>query len=112
MSEVTNIAAAFARAIHAGDADAAHAMLSDDCGRTMSASELADEYNVLAEDMGGVTGIGDATVILEDWPGKADGDCAMVYVPLEGDVFSEAVTVTVAVSGDGFCISGVEWGRP
>ena len=112
MSDVTNIAAAFARAIHAGETDAAHAMLSADCGRTVSASELADEYNVLAEDMGGVTRIGDATVILEDWPGKADADRAMVYVPLEGDVFSEAVTVTVSESGDEFRISGVEWGRP
>ena len=51
-------------------------------------------------------------VILEEWPDQAADDRAMVYVPLEGDVFSEALTVTIAASNNGLRISNIEWGRP
>lgn len=87
-------------------------MLAVAVGQAVSGSELSAEYSALADDMGGVTGIGEPMIILEDWPDKAADELAVVYVPLEGDVFSEAITVTVARSDDGLLISNVEWGRP
>jgi len=50
--------------------------------------------------------------ILEDWPGKQRGDLAVVYVALSGESFSEAVTLTLAQSGNNTLIRHLEWGRP
>ena len=74
--------------------------------------ELSSQFASLAEDMGGVTGIGQAMVILEEWPEMSEDDRAMVYVPIEGDVFSEAITVRVSEIDNAVRISSIEWGRP
>ena len=87
-------------------------MLTSDLSRDISVADLTGQFDAIAEDMGGVTGIGDAVAILEDWPGKAANELAMVYVPLEGDVYSEAITLTLAELSGELCISGIEWGRP
>ena len=49
---------------------------------------------------------------LEDWPGKQAGDLAVVYVALNGDSFSEAVTLSLAQHGKDALIRHLEWGRP
>jgi hypothetical protein len=49
---------------------------------------------------------------LEDWPGKQADDLAVVYVSLNGDGFSEAVTLTLAEYGQEILIRHLEWGRP
>jgi hypothetical protein len=49
---------------------------------------------------------------LEDWPGKQADDLAVVYVALNGDSFSEAVTLTLAQDGEEAVIRHLEWGRP
>lgn len=49
---------------------------------------------------------------LEDWPGKQPGDLAVVYVALNGDSFSEAVTLTLAQYDEGVLIRQLDWGRP
>lgn len=49
---------------------------------------------------------------LEDWPGKQAGDLAVVYVALNGDGFSEALTITMAQYGEDILIRHLEWGRP
>lgn len=74
--------------------------------------ELSSQFASLAEDMGGVTGIGQPMVVLEEWPEMSANDRAMVYVPLEGDVFSEALTVKVSEIENVVRISSIEWGRP
>ena len=112
MNDLTEFAGAFARNIVDGDTAGAHAMLSDALAQGTSPADLSSEFDALADDMGGVTGVGEPMVILEEWPDMAADDRAMVYVPLEGDVFSEALTVTIAASNDGLCISNIEWGRP
>lgn len=50
--------------------------------------------------------------IVEDWPGKQAGDLAVVYAALNGDSFSEAVTLTLAQYGDEVLIRDLVWGRP
>jgi len=49
---------------------------------------------------------------LEDWPGKQPGDLAVVYVALNGESFSEAVTLTLVQDGEDVLIRHLEWGRP
>lgn len=112
MTDLTEFAAAFARKVVDGDTSSAHAMLSDALANVTTAADLSSQFDVLADDMGGVTGVGEPIVILEEWPGMAADDRAMVYVPLEGDVFSEALTVAIAAGDDGLRISNIEWGRP
>lgn len=112
MADVTTFAATFVRAIANGEAESAHQMLSVPLRQSTAAANLSEQYGLLADDMGGVNGIGAPTVILEEWPDMSADDRAMVYVPLEGDEFSEAITVTVTAVGDELCISNIEWGRP
>ncbi len=50
--------------------------------------------------------------VLADWPGKQARDLAVVYVALNGDCFSEAVSLTLAEVGDKILIRNLEWGRP
>ena len=112
MTDEVEFAATFARAIVGGDSIAAHQMLSDDLGVALAAAELSSQFESLTDDMGGVTGIGKPMVILQEWPDMSANDRAMVYVPLEGDVFSEAITVTISEIDDVLCVSSIEWGRP
>ena len=49
---------------------------------------------------------------LEDWPSKQADDLAVVYVALNGENFSEAVTLTLAKYGHEILIRHLEWGRP
>ena len=112
MSGVSEFAAKFVQAIASEEAGSAREMLSEALQRATAAENLLEQYSLLADDMGGVTGIGEPMVILEEWPDMSVDDRAMVYVPLEGDVFSEAITVTVSEVHDRLCISKIEWGRP
>jgi hypothetical protein len=112
MSKITEHGTDFVEALLGGHTERAHAMLSDELGASLDVVELAANIEAMSDDMGGINGCGDATVILEDWPGKNANDVAMVYVPLLGDVYSEAVTVTVAEIGSTLRITGIEWGRP
>ena len=112
MSRLTNAAALFANAIVDGDANTAHAMLVPKLASEVSASALAREFELLADDMGGVTNVGEPMLILEDWPARASNELGVLYVPLEGDVYSEAITITVCESDSELKISNIEWGRP
>ena len=112
MSQLIEKATAFVTAIVNGDAGKAHEMLISDLSGEISAADLTTQLDAIADDMGGITRVGDAAIILEEWPGKTESELAMVYVPLEGDVYSEAVTLTLAESGDELCIARIEWGRP
>ena len=49
---------------------------------------------------------------LMNWPGKQPGDLVDVYVALNGESFSEAVTLTLAEYGQEILIRHLEWGRP
>lgn len=112
MSRLTKTAARFVGTIVDGDAHTAHAMLVPELACDLSASELTREYDLLAGDMGGVTKIGEPMLILEDWPARSPNELGVVYVPLEGDVYSEAVTVTLCETDNELRISNIEWGRP
>lgn len=109
---MTEKATAFVAALVNGEASSAHEMLRSDLADEIDVAGLKAQFDAMADDMGGVTNIGEAMIILDDWPGKAPDELAIVCVPLEGDVYSEAITVTLANFGDALCISNIEWGRP
>ena len=112
MSQSTEQATAFVEAIVDGNAGLAHSMLSAELHAITSAADITDEYDAMVGDMGGVNNIGDATGILNDWPDKAKNEVAIVYVPLQGDTYSEAITVTLEQSEGKLAVSHIEWGRP
>lgn len=112
MQDVIKVGAEFVRMLSSGDADAAHELLASPLTSEVSAADLLAEFEVLAEELGGVTGIGEPMVILTEWPDMSEGDRAMVYVPLEGDMFSEAVTLKVSEVDNVLRVSSIEWGRP
>jgi hypothetical protein len=49
---------------------------------------------------------------LKNWPGKQLGYLADVYVALNGESFSEAVSLTLAEYGQEILIRHLAWGRP
>jgi hypothetical protein len=49
---------------------------------------------------------------MESWPGHESGDLGWAYVSIGGDVYSEAVTVVVALEDGESRIRSVEFGRP
>jgi hypothetical protein len=49
---------------------------------------------------------------LKNWPGKQPGDLAVVYVALNGESFSEAVSLTLAEYGQEILDRLFAWGRP
>jgi hypothetical protein len=49
---------------------------------------------------------------LKNWPGKQPCDLAVVYVALNGESFSEVVSLTLAEYGQEILIRHLEWGRP
>ncbi len=112
MSRLIDKATQFARAVEGGDLDSAYGMLSGALAERTSASDLDERFGAMAEEMGGVTAIGEAQVILEDWPGRDPDEVAIVCVPLLGRTYSEAVTVTLADVYGELRISDIEWGRP
>lgn len=112
MTQRTSTATEFANAIVNGQLDDAHKMLTAELARQLAPADLSAEYERLADDMGGVTGVGPAQEILQDWPDKADNEVSMVYVTLAGESWSEAITVTLAEVEGVLCISNIEWGRP
>ena len=112
MTDVVEIASRFANALFSGDGDSAYEFLSDELRGDVAAVALSSQFASLGEDRGGVTGIVRAMMILEEWPEMSADDRSMVYVPLEGDDFSEAITVKVSEIDNAVRISSIEWGRP
>ena len=112
MSQSTRQATAFVKAIVDGNAERARSMLSDELRAITSTADITDDYDVMVDDMGGVESIGEAMEILNDWPDKGRNEVAMVYVPLQGDTYSEAITVTLVQVDGKLAISHIEWGRP
>ena len=108
------VAQRFGDSIASNDYGAACALLTKD----LQASVTPD---VIKNSIGSMTSyapgpIRDVQVMddftLETWPGRQEDDLAVVYVALNGDSFSEAVTLTLTKYGQEILIRHLEWGRP
>ena len=109
-----SIAQRFGDCLAKGDYGAAYALLAKELPSTTTPQTIKDAVATITSYASGpilkAEVIDDS--ILEDWPGKQAGDLAVVDVALNGDSFSEAVTLTLATYGDEVLIRHLEWGRP
>jgi hypothetical protein len=107
-----SVALGFAEALARRDYPAAWAMTSKQyqAVTTMEAMQVLFEA-IVPTDWRSVGPIEIGTT-LESWPGQESGDLGWVYVSIGGDVYSEAVTVVVALEDGESRIRTVEFGRP
>jgi len=114
MAVDTTVAEQFGHAIARCDYEAAHALLSEAARELHSPESLKQAAEeMIASGDGPITDVDLVSeCILEDWPGKQEGDVGYVYVALTGDGFCEAVTVTLTREADAIRIRKLEWGRP
>ena len=94
--------------------DAAWTLLSEELRLSFTSESIKNA--VISMTANGTGSIQVAQVMhdftLEDWPGKQADDLAVAYVALNGENFSEAVTLTLAEYGHEILIRHLEWGRP
>jgi hypothetical protein len=108
------VAQGFGDCIAKKDYDAAWAILSEELQLSSTPESIKNAVTTMTSYANG--SIQEAQVMddftLEDWPGKQPGDLAVVYVALNGENYSEAVTLTLAEYGEKILIRHLEWGRP
>lgn len=108
------VAQRFGDCIVANDYDAACVLLTEEVRSSTTPEIIKSAITAMTNYASG--SIQAALVIddftLEDWPGKQPNDLAVVYVALNGDCFSEAVTLTLVQDGDEALIRHLVWGRP
>ncbi|PYE50464.1 hypothetical protein [Deinococcus yavapaiensis] len=109
--EAQDVALAFGQALLARRYEDARALLapSDAAITTIEDLQRGFETFVPLDWEGEILG---ADVILTEWPDREEDDVALVYVPIAGFVYSEAVTVVVTRTPLGLRVRGVEFGRP
>jgi hypothetical protein len=109
-----SIAQRFGDCIVSKDYSGASSLLTDELQSSLTPEAIKNTITSMTAYAQGV--IQEAEVMdaftLEDWPGKQPADRAVIYVALNGDSFSEAVTLTLAQYGDEVLIRHLEWGRP
>jgi hypothetical protein len=108
------VAQRFGDCIAKKDYDAAWALLCEELQLTSTSESIKNAVTTMTASGTGwihvVQVMDDFT--LEDWPGKQADDLAVAYVALNGENFSEAVTLTLAEYGQEILIRHLEWGRP
>jgi hypothetical protein len=108
------VAQRFGDCITQKDYDAAWALLSGELQVSSTPESIKDAVTTMtAYASGPIQGaqvMDDFT--LEKWPGKQPDDLALAYVALNGEDFSEAVTLTLTEYGQEIMIRHMEWGRP
>lgn len=102
---------AFAEALVAGRYDEAEGMLQGELRGTWSAERLKAEYQRMTEG-GGPWSVASPETFMGQWPDRKPKDHGWVYVPIDGNGYSEAVTVVVTDEGGTPRIRWLEWGRP
>jgi hypothetical protein len=108
------VAQRFGDCIAIKDYDAAWTLLSEELRLSFTSESIKNA--VISMTAYGTGSIQVAQVMddftLEDWPGKQADDLAVTYVALNGENFSEAVTLTLAEYGQEILIRHLEWGMP
>jgi hypothetical protein len=108
------VAQRFGDCIAIKDYDAAWALLCEELRLSFTSESIKNAVTTMTAF--GTGSIQMAQVMdeftLEDWPGKQSDDLAVAYVALNGENFSEAVTLTLAEYGQEILIRHLAWGRP
>jgi hypothetical protein len=112
MKPHAEVADQFARAIVAGDFEAAHRLLTPDLRLRVSPAGLKATFEKMIDYGDGPITHVEVMNTLEEWPARKDGDVRWAYAAMSGDSFCEAVTVVVARYGSELLIRELDWGRP
>ena len=109
------VAVAFAAALVERDFTRARGLLAPALREQLSESALQEELTSMyrgyaRSEPSRTCFVPDGT--LETWPGKECGDLGWAHVSIEGEDFSEAVSVLVSDVEGVPMIREVEWGRP
>jgi hypothetical protein len=108
------VAQRFGDCIAQKDYDAACALLCRELQISSTPESIKDAVTTMTAYASG--SIQEAQVMddftLGDWPGKQPNDLAVAYVALNGEDFSEAVTLTLTKYDQEIVIRHMEWGRP
>jgi hypothetical protein len=111
------VALQFAKALGAGKYTAAHAMLSPELQKEMTAADLGKKYEEMISYGSGPADYIDVINLLDDWPGREDSDVGWAYATFSGPMakggsWVEAVAVVVTHTGQDYLIRDITWGRP
>jgi hypothetical protein len=108
------VAQQFGDCIAIKDYDAAWALLSRELRLSFSPESIKNAATTMTAYGSGWIQVAQVMdeFTLEDWPGKQADDLAVAYVALNGENFSEAVTLTLAEYDQEILIRHLEWGRP
>jgi hypothetical protein len=111
---VEEMAQAFARALVAGEFEAAYALLSDSLKGQWTPVRLAQEFTAMMAycdqppDHVEVVRFDD----MEGWAIRQVTDLGWAYVAIYGDGFNEAVSLIISRVAGRAVIRDIEWGRP
>ena len=108
------VAQRFGDCIAIKDYDAAWTLLSKELRLSLTSESIKNAVSTMTSYGKGWIQVAQVMddFTLEDWPDKQANDLAVTYVALNGENFSEAVTLTLAEYGQEIFIRHLEWGRP
>jgi hypothetical protein len=110
MAGFTEVASQFGTALSQRDYSQAHSLLAESLKSQLAQEQLQQSFE------GMISGSGDLAVevaeTLTDWPEKQANDVGWAYVAVNGESFSEAVTLTLCDEGGKPMIRNIVWGRP
>ena len=106
------VALTFTKALAARDYDAAYALTSRNYRGSTSLKAMQAAFESIVPIDWGTVGPIELGETMEVWPGRESSDAGWAYVSVGGDVYSEAVTVVVALEEGELRVRTVECGRP
>ena len=110
--DCTAVALSFAQHLANRSYESAYALTTQQYQADVALEQMQEEFEeIIPEDWGEVAPI-EVGETMQSWPQQQASDLMWLYVSLGGDVYSEAVTVVVALEDDQPRIRTVEFGRP
>jgi len=109
--DYASVALAFGRTLTARDYGAAYAMTTGEYQRRLTLDQMRAAFESIVPPDWGASSV-DVGHTMSDWPGRQASDVGWIYVSIGGDVYSEAITVVVALEDGLPKVRDVEFGRP
>jgi hypothetical protein len=111
---VEEMAHAFARALVAGEFEAARALLSDTLKEQWTSARLAEQTTDLLFycEMSPEHVVAVRFDEMEGWANRQVSDLGWACVAIYGDGFNEAVSLIISREAGRAAIRDIEWGRP
>jgi hypothetical protein len=111
-SDYRQVALEFTKSLAAREYAKAYAMTSQQYRKRTTMEQLRTDFETIVPTDWGRMGPIEVGQTMMSWPGKQRADLGWAYVSIGGNVYSEAVTVVVAMENGEPRIREVEFGRP